>query len=504
MKNYKFKVRNFKLNLPKKISIKQVNPLVLVLDLVEIIGLLLLPILIILPSTEANSFQNWIGIIVIMFIGRLIRTMFLGTRSLPQVKFDLSVLSVITLLLVLNLLNSGNDVNSRLGGETMWGIGVLMLAGLTLYLLTVIARKGFLTRLLIFTTVFTFSLKFLVLAFDQNTIFIARSYIFAHNLLPVVIAMISLAGIFYFRSAVSKAVMAGGLVASVILVLYKFDWAVILLGVLAFLGLGAVQLIAKKRVKSSLKKDLEIDLNNYRRGEINILQFIANQVGLFSILIFFSLLFTLAIGVAAETSIAKELEFHFESYINALQSIDSIQKLLIGRSIKGLSLGGVSASMQLLVEYGLAAIVAVIIVIKDILKYHMKSLEQTTKMKNHKREWVFQSACFLGLLFLLAGIFFTTLTVNGIYLLVVLIALVYIFYYRTHPSLHKKFDNFEIGVDNKDGEVVDFEGVSKLAFLNKIMPKELWMDVFQIVRILLVITLVAYTPTLIETIQKIF
>ncbi len=503
MKNYKLRVRNFKLSLPKTISIKRVNPLIFILDVIEIVGLILLPLLVILPSEELISFQNWIGLITILFVGRLIRTMFLGTKSLPQVKFDLTVLSVITLLLVLNLLNTGSEVNSRLGGETMWGIGILMLAGLTLYLVTVIARRGLLTRLLIFTTVLTFSLKFLILAFDQNTIFIARSYIFAHNLLPVVIASVSLAGIFYFRSAVSKAVMAIGLVAAVILLLYKFDWAVILLGTLAFLVLGVVQLTAKRQVVDSLKKSLEIDLNKYRKGEINVLQFIANNLGLLAVLVFLSFGFALIIGVAAEASIGGELEFQLESYRNSLQSIDSLQKLLIGRSIEDLSLSGIPASMQLLVEYGLAGLVAVAIVIKDIFKYHIKALKQTAKMENHKREWVFQTACFWGVLFILAGIFFATLTVSGIYLLVIVIALVYIFYYRTRSGSIDKFVKLEIGAEN-DMSFVDFEGISKRAILNKIMPAELWMDVFQIIRILVVISLLAYTPTLIETIQKIF
>jgi|GEM_PF-5677146 len=206
--NTQFRLTVPSFSLPAKLDPRYTKPWLVLLNYIEFIAFLALPVVIFWETSPIITATNWIAALLVIIAIRLIRMLFVGLNAFPPVKYDLPFLLLSTAILVLTILQ-GKPSYTNLGGVYFWGIGMTLISIATIYFIhqlssLYLSPKKYLAWAAIVYFALTV-LKFLVGTYSPSNLGILSESILLNN----VIVLMGISYVVLFAKNIKIRVMAG-------------------------------------------------------------------------------------------------------------------------------------------------------------------------------------------------------------------------------------------------------------------------------------------------------
>jgi hypothetical protein len=404
-------------------------------------------------ATTGAQLDLWVSIAALLAIFRLFFSLFFGLQVWKQAKFDLSVLTFITGIIILTIATSNGAGPSTLGGTNIWGIGMLMLSGLSLYLFHIITKgrkfeKYFLLTLSIGASLPLFSANLSGFVDDELS-FLATVLLFVICLVGTKFSNVAIRFLLLFLA-----------INSLIAILQNPLTGTISLAGLAVVVTSIINFFLFVRKNSGTK--ITINLQNIFKNKKLIFVLVAGLVFLISEL---SLLLQ---GELVESTVSI-----INKYANFTSGIGSAGELLLGSGLRNSQI----AVLSFISSYGLVGMLLLVYPLVMISKSTHKLLSEYLKLE----DLILVSS----LLFFVLQLFIGNLDLSLIFMFVVVITLL-----------------FNQTVEQKDTKQADFKEFKPVSFENINSDKLRYFLIS--LRVIVAAFVLAYTPRMIEILISIF
>lgn len=444
--------------------------------LIELIVLGLLPVVIIAGDFPAELLRSWLLGAAIIFIARVGLTLFYGFKLWPPVKFDLSLLTAITLILLATIGQTDATTLTSLGAGNFWGVGTVILAGISLYFWASFLAIRSNQRLLLNFQALTITFAAVVSLVNQLISSRVTTTTIGTGLLMLVILELALVtakqqwlrGLFRLGEL---AIILGIFVAGGISELAGIAIALTVTGVV---GLA----ISPQRKFGAKFAQLRADLEKLTQGKSNYQQLAAENPVIVTLILGLMATAATFLTVVTNPIAASELEGvsrEFSGYVISLTSSDSfnVDRLIFGSVNSG---SGIS-SIALLRNYGFVGLVGVAFFLNSIRR-NLATLEKS----------------YTNILKILAvlvslGLIITTEVGVELQFLITLIL------------------GFSLGqqlFENKDKLNLPLIHTTRLTRLEFKRLGEVGADIVTTTRLLLALTLLVYTPQILSFLKEIY
>ncbi len=450
------------------------------LNLAELINFMVMIALLLGKLAGADYLDLWVGLVIVWLAIRFSKVLLFGFKQMPAVKFDLTLLTAITLLLVGVIMQGTANTLVSFGGTNIWGVGVLLLAGASIYLIHIFTRRSFHTRLLVIIASFTASLLLLgVLSSSRLGINLSTTQMSVgySSQLAFIVLLLSLTGLKYYRAVWSRLVLVFSLIISALVLIVQFNFTLVFL--LALTALFAGLMLIRLQSGNILKMwgNLNKDLGGLRARTLVISDLIYRNLGLFLIfLAIVGLMFTL-IGALTTPRFAEHLQSLANSYTNLPRAFTDVKDVILG---KGLS-PATTSGQSLFLSYGVIGLLAGFIMSANILRQLNGALRKAYQESHSRGEFLHIVALALAIIFIFVQIIFNTLSLPALFLFVLLLAITYNFQWRldaanlvqqNSPQNSPQISNFLLARINNSAlrEVVILLRVILIAFVVLSLP----------------------------------
>ncbi|MFW5702727.1 MAG: hypothetical protein ACOCXP_02050 [Candidatus Dojkabacteria bacterium] len=462
------------------------------LNIVEIGSLGALPFILFLGRTEVGRLEDWIFLLMLVALSRVLRALFFGD-GFSGVPGDIALLFLVTVLLVLVIVNGGEQGEANLGGSSSFGIGSIMLACISIYLYAsaMINYKvsNILFHLFFIANVVAASSWFTELGLqDGNLIGDYGAFALPEYFYSALISFLfGVAGAIYFKQRLLKAVyIIGGIVGLFFLVL-AMNW-INVFGLAAALILLAVLNMVRfaqefNQLLKLYKKSKNDFLNTFKSRRV--FNYLATQVVFLTIVFAPILYYGYNIAEVEETDTTV-----LSSYITALEDlysrvpdfISSDQELLVGGD--QFNFGTDAAS--LLLTYGVIGIGAFsasfIILASEFLDLKkVKDIGLREEENKLSRSYLVFFSSYAILLFL-ATIFISSISLASLLILSFLVAFAKV-------AIAEKYAQLDFSEELIDFSEIDRRGLKEFLRVSRI--------------VVIVMLLIAF-PSLVNTVQGLF
>lgn len=409
----------------------------------------------------------WVTGITLVLAMRIIRGLVFSVPILPATRWDLVLLTNLTLVLVAVVVQTDNDSVLSLGGNSIWSIGVILLRAITVYLLFVnlgsklfrkIALWGILA-LVILMQISSNNLGQLTLAGIASS---GKIYLLQ---LPIIGTFLLLGWLVGSKRIISKVIALLLLVWQLLSLVNSFyiPNLIILAISLLFVG-GLIALLARQNVVVSLRKPRSI------YGWIIIL------LGLIA------LVATVAAGVT-NPQFARYVEALANSFTQTFARLTDFRSLVAG---VGLSSSGTSVQ-GLFLGYGLLGLLGEIILVFALIAHVARQYK--AKWTSLTLESAQITIVFGAFIFMSVSAVLGVIDIFGLIMTMLLGTYLFATDYKIGlPKSQKKAQD-----DKQD------KAQSKLSgFMNSDALKELKLGV----KVVLIAALIVYLPTIIAFLQN--
>lgn len=409
----------------------------------------------------------WVTGITLVLAMRIIRGLVFSVPILPATRWDLVLLTNLTLVLVAVVVQTDNDSVLSLGGNSIWSIGVILLRAITVYLLFVnlgsklfrkIALWGILA-LVILMQISSNNLGQLTLAGIASS---GKIYLLQ---LPIIGTFLLLGWLVGSKRIISKVIALLLLVWQLLSLVNSFyiPNLIILAISLLFVG-GLIALLARQNVVVSLRKPRSI------YGWIIIL------LGLIA------LVATVAAGVT-NPQFARYVEALANSFTQTFARLTDFRSLVAG---VGLSSSGTSVQ-GLFLGYGLLGLLGEIILVFALIAHVARQYK--AKWTSLTLESAQITIVFGAFIFMSVSAVLGVIDIFG--LIMTMLLGTYLFATDYKIGLPKNLEKVQDAKQDKTQ--------SKLSgFMNSDALKELKLGV----KVVLIAALIVYLPTIIAFLQN--
>ncbi len=470
------------------------NPLQAFFNLINIIAILILPFITIAEiKTIQDLLPTWISIITIIFTLRIIAIMFFGLKVFPSVKFDLSILTSITLFLICTIIQNANQEYTNLGGTNIWGIGVLLLSAISIYLIFLSLHNKQTLSLFINSIFLCLGIVFFNYNISNDNF---KSLITAiYNNAFVVMGIIFLPmSFFYFlktKSKLSKTISLFTFINAIALIIFSKNYMILLILSFSILPLALILIYIQEKKNSKLSLELlKNDINKYKQNQIDLKTLGFKHIGIFLLFIFYFFMIILTLVLSLVPEFNSQVAQIFNSYNNAIKNIDEIKDFIFGTNLVSY---GVSFK-NLIISYGLLGITSILLIKRSVLKSSINIIKFYYK-QNFKINFMLSISIVFAYSFLLIAFFFIDL--NLIFILIISLIITIIFSLESNINKYSKIQKKHLSL-----KPIKFKSISKIKQINQIMPFNIWIEIFETMRVLLTITIIIYLPQIIDYIQK--
>ena len=435
---------------------------------------------------DVTQMKIWISFTFILFVIRIIRSVFQGIGVFGPVGFDISLLVMITGFLLMTIYHGGNYGYSDLGGSNIWGVGTIMLFGLSLYMLT-ISFSSKLTKVAsilgVSLGIFIYHIRVFQDAGSSIGISSSRFDIFpaitlTDGILGLTGFMVSVYGLLVIKSKYKKFFVLILGILSAIVFSSGFKWALAI-------HLWAVLLIFCKYL--ILKNYFISKSKNISKVRLIFSRPVLLTGGLFG-------LFTLT-GVIiyfVNESFRNTLVYITDSYKKIPDLTSGLEDIFLGQGLL-VYLNDLGA---LFLSYGIIGIVLICLIIVTILwrfRGEFKYLEEKVLRKNPSDYKL--SIARLYLYFLYLASLFVAISIGRVSVILVFLAclaIALLFTEKSEQTRRKKEDEGK--------ESAFYNMISKSDILKRPGVKESLLGL----RFLFIVVLLFFTPNIIELIFEIF
>jgi hypothetical protein len=479
LKNKRFTVKLPRL--PKKITLKSFkftefppqNWLKFALQAVEILAAVVLVFQVLRFPETARELNTWIAAVVIMLMARIVRLLYFGLNALPPVSYDLNLLSAVTIILVVTIFQGGETSYVSLGSTNIWGPGMLMLTGLSLYLLDLVSLNGRVFRALHYTILVA---AFLLLSWNLNLTPNASRTFNDLAIAGLMLGSYALASILASRRLLSKILAAAVFVFALPFVILNLTPNLaIVVALTAFIA--AVMLIG---LEIKQKKNTGIVSRLKSAPWIS-----------FALTGTVALIVTLGLSLIVPANGAR-LASTIQGYGSIASQLASGSELLIGQ---GLQSSGTPAQ-NLLTSYGLIGLAAIALALAAIFSKASSllraSLAGLGAGKLTLGAAAYKATISLGIILLSVDFMFSPLNAPELMGLLLLIVAMF-----RQPELKVK-----VATDKE--QVVTYKDFFSRKLFSRVMAANLWAELAGTLRLLIAITLIVATPRLIQFVQSLF
>lgn len=514
-KSHKLKLQ---LSLPKSFSLPDNhylwnhNPIfITILNYIELILLVLFPIVFFRESNANLQLQWLIGIVVILFIVKVVKALFFGLKALGGVSFDLIMLSNITLLLIITIIQGNNANYANLGGANVVGVGIIMLVALLIYLYTTSTRRSFHTQLFIVTIMGGLLTAFISALTTPgfSTITLDTRLPLYAGIVGLIAVIISISAFVYYRNIYSRVIFILTVIIAVPVFILSLSWLEVMILAITFLLTGILLVSLQERRPGSKMigiVNLKTNWMSLTTRNLSPLKFIAKHLGI--LLIFLGLFLTIITIIAAKTNPAfgetlASIRTSYPLIDNIVNTknirtgfTDTIISSSIGSLIVGSGLGVSSTTLAAFFSsYGLAGVVAILILGMGILAAITKIIANALIKADYRELFLYACIVFSTILLTISTAF-RSFTIFELVLLGFLLVMIFDFRERliTRPT-----DNYFA-----KKKMIQFTRISELKIFTRIMASTIWQDIFQTIRILVSLSLLVYVPQMIQFILTLF
>jgi hypothetical protein len=447
-----------------KLSLPQVKfTFAKILSAIDILTVLAIVFGVLASGNAESAIKLWITAVVILLASRIVRLLYFGASSFPQIKYDITLLTSITALLVLTLVQASSVTYASLSADNNWSVGVFLLSAVTLYLMQIVLNNF--PRLRKFL-VWVLGLAILLILINglpsDITAMVSRAskLTMGINLVAISGVIIAISGLIQFKSTINKVLSLLLLVISLPFVISSIAQGQFMLVFLALL----IFVVITPKTSLNRMKSLVSEIGHALSKKASL--------SLRSKIILFG---AGAITILSIVSFLLKPQF----ITNSLQTLEATIGRFPGASEVILGLGltpsAVDAS-SLLLSYGTLGLLAVSIFLASII--------QQIRKVSIEGKLVRTAAAFTGaalVLYFLSMIFTETLSIAARIILLTSIALLF---FEEMPARDKPF---------------------KLNFkFNKLMSAQVWQELFVAIRVLLTITVIILIPVAIDFVIAVF
>lgn len=447
-----------------KLSLPQINfTFARFLSAVDILAVLTIVFGVLSSGNAESAIKLWITAVVVLLASRIVRLLYFGASSFPQIKYDITILTSITALLVLTLVQASSISYASLSADNNWSVGVLLLSAVTLYLMQIVLNNYPRLKKLL---VWILGLAILLILVNGLPSDIAgmlnrpSKLTLGINLIALSGVVMAISGLIQFKSTINK-------VLSLLLIVITLPFVLSSIAqgqfVIIFLALLIFVVITPKASLNRMKSLVsEIGHALSKKSPLSLrsktVLFGVGTITVLSVLSF--LLKPQFITTALQT-----LEASIARFPGATEVILGL----------GLTPSAVDAG-SLLMSYGTLGLLAVSIFLASVIQQIRKVSLEGNVVRN--------AAAFTGVavvLYSLGMILSETLSIAARIILLVSIALLF-------------FEKMPV----KDAPF-------KLKFkFNKLMSAQVWQELFVAIRVLVTITVIILIPVAIDFVIAVF
>ncbi len=447
-----------------KLSLPQIKfTFAKILSAVDILAVLVI-IFGVLSSINAESaIKLWITAVVVLLASRIVRLLYFGASSFPQIKYDITLLTSITALLVLTLVQASSSSYASLSADNNWSVGVLLLSAVTLYLMQIVLNNYPKLRKKL---IWVLGLAILLILVNGLPSDIAgmlgrpSKLTLGINLITLSGVVVAISGLIQFKSTINKVFSL-----LIIIIALPFILSAIAQGqfVLVFLAL-LIFVVITPRTSLNRVRSLVSEIGHALSKKASIT--LRTKLILFGVS-----------GVTILSVVSFLLKPQFIT--NALQVLGATMERFPGATEVILGLGltpsAVDAS-SLLLSYGTLGLLAVSIFLASIIQQIRKVSLEGKLISN--------AAAFTGaalVLYSLSMMFTETLSIAA---RIILLASIALLFFEKMPVKDAPF---------------------KLNFkFNKLMSAQVWQELFVAIRVLVTITVIILIPVAIDFVIAVF
>lgn len=447
------------------------------LHLIELLLVAVMPVWILASSDSLSQTRAWVGFAFILLVLRFIGAMFYGLGVFRPVKYDLALLTSITFLLLITILQ-GNSTYTNLGGPSDWGVGMIMLSGISIYVLNIITQNAWKKRL------FFYALTFGLFVNQVFTFLFARpiNEEYAIEPLALITILLSVAGLGYFRNRLGKVLFFFSLIIGVINLLSNFRMRAVVVMIIALLVMFLFQLLQSRL---NLFGGLISNLKSLRTRTLSTKQFSLNNYGVVSLLGAIVLAVVLFIVSRNNIGIFNGLTNWITGYTSAVTDLSgSTQRILVGTGL----LATRNSALNLFFSYGVAGVLTSMLMVRSIF-YHLK--RQIYPVTINGRELSFRIALLAVLGVYLGSLFIYSSPVPLIFVFISTVVLIY------------NLNNTAIGKDFDQLQLTTFANLASKKFLNRVEP-EITIEFLRSLRLLATVVLIVTIPAILDAIYRLF